>query len=270
MVLTREDRPESGISILRLNRPEVRNAINLEMRQRLVEELDAIEADVRLRATVIMGDRTAFAAGADVALLADAGAMSLHDLRLPRYWARVFAHRKPLIAAVNGYAYGAGFELALLCDLIVAGPGTQFALPEIKLGIMPGAGGTQRLLRLAGRHRAMHLLLSGEPLDSATAEQWGIVTELTDDDETVPARAIARAEAVAAMPRAAVEMIKSSVIEGADLPLSSALLIEQRNLQLLFDTEDQKARMAAFLDKGRKRQGGSAPSSESEADDGEE
>lgn len=247
MTLIREDLPETGVSILRLSRPEARNAINLEMRQRLVCELESIEADATCRATVITGDMTSFAAGADVALLADAGAMDLHRLGLARLWARVFSHRKPLVAAVNGYAYGAGFELALLCDIIVAGPGTRFSFPEIKLGIMPGAGGTQRLVRLVGRHRAMELLWSGEPIDSATAKTWGIINELTERDETVLPRALARAEALSKLPVAAVEMIKSSVVEGADLPLATALLIEQRNLQLLFDTDDQKQRMAAFL-----------------------
>jgi enoyl-CoA hydratase/carnithine racemase len=131
--------------------------------------------------------------------------------------------------------------------MIVAGPGTRFALPEIKLGIMPGAGGTQRLVRLIGRHRAMGMLWSGDPLDGHTAEKWGLLTELTESDDQVMERAIARAEAVAAMPPLAVEMIKSAVVEGADLPLSAALLIEQRNLQLLFDTPEQKQRMADFL-----------------------
>ncbi len=262
MTLIREDRPDTGIAILRLNRPEARNAINLEMRRRLVGELESIEADAMLRATVITGDLTAFAAGADVALLANASVMDLHRLGLARLWARVFGHRKPLVAAVNGYAYGAGFELALLCDMVFAGPGTRFALPEIKLGIMPGAGGTQRLVRLVGRHRAMDLLWSGEPLDGATAREWGIVNDLAERDDMVLPRAIARAEAIAAMPPAAVEMIKSAVIEGADLPLASALLIEQRNLQLLFDTDDQKLRMAAFLAKAGKGRGRAEAGSE--------
>lgn len=253
MFLIREDRPDSGISLLRLNRPEQRNALNLEMRQQLVQELDAIESDPALRATVITGDLRAFAAGADIALLAEAGPAEIHRLGLARLWARIFAHRKPLIAAVNGYAFGAGFELALLCDMIVAGPGTRFALPEIKLGIMPGAGGTQRLVRLVGRHRAMGLLWSGDVLDGPTAHDWGLVTELAPDDGAVLDRAIARAEAVAAMPPLAVEMIKSAVTEGADLPLEAALRIEQRNMQLLFDTPEQKQRMAAFLQARRDR-----------------
>lgn len=247
MLILREDRAAEAIAILRLNRPEARNALNLDMRQRLVQELEAIEADVRIRATVITGDKTAFAAGADVALLATAGPVDLHHLGLPRLWARIFRHRKPLIAAVNGYAYGAGFELALLCDMIIAGPGSRFALPEVKLGIMPGAGGTQRLLRLAGRPRTMGMLLDGEPIDGATAERWGLLTELTPKDEDVLPRAIARATAVASMPPLAVEMMKQAVIEGADLPLDAALLIEQRNMQILFDTPEQKQRMAEFL-----------------------
>jgi enoyl-CoA hydratase len=247
MLILREDRAADAIAILRLNRPEARNALNPEMRQMLVQELEAIEADVRIRATVITGDRNAFAAGADVALLASAGPADLHHLGLPRLWARIFRHRKPLIAAVNGFAYGAGFELALLCDMIIAGPSSRFALPEVKLGIMPGAGGTQRLLRLAGRPRTMGMILDGEPIDGETADRWGLLTELVPEDDGVLPRAIARAMAVAAMPPLAVELMKQAVIEGADLPLDAALLIEQRNMQILFDTPDQKQRMADFL-----------------------
>lgn len=249
-----KDSPEDGVALVGLARPEARNALDLSMRIQLAETLALIEADDSLRATVITGDMRAFAAGADVALLEGKGSADMLRLGLARLWAQVFAHRKPLVAAVNGYAFGAGFELALLCDMIVAGPGTRFALPEIKLGIMPGAGGTQRLVRLAGRHRAMGMLLDGEPIDGATAQQWGIVTELAETDEDVLPAAIRRAAAVAKMPPLAVEMIKQAVVEGADLPLASALLLEQRNMQILFDTPEQKARMAAFLDRSRKKE----------------
>lgn len=249
-----KDSPADGVALVGLARPEARNALDLSMRIQLAETLALIEADDSLRATVITGDMRAFAAGADVALLEGKGSADMHRLGLARLWAQVFAHRKPLVAAVNGYAFGAGFELALLCDMIVAGPGTRFALPEIKLGIMPGAGGTQRLVRLAGRHRAMGMLLDGEPIDGATAQQWGIVTELAETDEDVLPAAIRRAAAVAKMPPLAVEMIKQAVVEGADLPLASALLLEQRNMQILFDTPEQKARMAAFLDRSRKKE----------------
>lgn len=247
MQVLREDKPEDGYSILRLNRPEARNALNLEMRQTLVRLLDEIEQDDSIRVTIITGDLTAFAAGADIALLSEAGPTDLHRLGLPRLWDRIFRHRKPMIAAVNGYAFGAGFELALLCDLILAGPGTRFALPEIRLGIMPGAGGTQRLLRLAGRQRAMSALLGGAPIDGRTANDWGILSEYLEEDADVLPRAIERARDIAALPPLAVEMIKAAVIEGADLPLGAALTIEQRNMQMLFDTPEQKARMAEFL-----------------------
>lgn len=252
--LIRETRRDQGVAILRLNRPEVHNALNVAIRRELVHALDNIAEDPGVRATVITGNTKAFAAGADVSVLAKAGPEEIYRLGLPRLWARVFAHPKPLIAAVNGYAFGAGFELALLCDMIVAGPGTRFGLPEIKLGIMPGAGGTQRLVRLIGRHRAMGFLWSGDTIDGPTAADWGIVTELAASDDDVLPRAIARADGVAGMPPLAVEMIKSAIIEGADLPLDAALLLEQRNMQLLFDTEDQKSRMAAFLHKRKGHQ----------------
>jgi enoyl-CoA hydratase len=253
MTIIRESAPAEGVALLRLARPDVLNAMSLEMRRELAEQLEVIAAEPEIRATVITGDERAFAAGADVALLAERGTSDMHRLGLSALWARIFAHPKPLLAAVNGYAFGAGFELALLCDIIVAGPGTRFALPEIKLGIMPGAGGTQRLVRLAGRHRAMGLLLSGEPIDGETAERWGIVTELAARDADVLSSAIERARKIARMPPLAAELIKSAVVAGADLPLDAALMLEQRNMQVLFDTPEQKQRMKAFLEKRRER-----------------
>lgn len=247
-VLRSADAPE-GVALLQLARPEARNALDLASRRALAEHLEAIAADPQIRATVVTGDRTAFAAGADLNLIARASPMEMHRLDLHALWRRVGEHPKPLVAAVNGPAYGAGFELALMCDLIVAGPASRFALPEIKVGIMPGAGGSQRLVRAVGKHRALRLLLTGDPIDGATAERWGLVSHLADSDACVLQTALGVAEAVAARPPLAAQMIKEAVLEGADLPLDAALAIERKNNQLLFDTADQKECMAAFLEK---------------------
>ena len=152
------ERPEAGVAVLRLNRPEARNALSLSLRQQLAEYLTALESDAEVRVVIVTGDRKAFAAGADLKLMAEQSPMSLHQLRLDRLWQTVADFRKPLIAALNGYALGGGCELALHCDILIAGRDATFGLPEIKVGIMPGAGGTQRLVRLLGKHRALRVL----------------------------------------------------------------------------------------------------------------
>ena len=149
---------------------------------------------------------------------------------------------------MRGWALGAGFELALLADLIVAGKGAQFGCPEVKVGIMPGAGATQRLVRLVGRARVMRLLMTGEPIDAATATDWGIVTDLVEDAAVLD-RAIALARSIARLPPLALVQIKEVVDLGADAPLSTALALERKSFQLLFDSEDQKEGMRAFLER---------------------
>lgn len=238
-----------GVTLLRLARPEARNALDLAMREALAEHLEAVEADGAVHATVITGDTKAFAAGADLKMIAAASPMDVQRLNLHRLWRRVADHPKPLVAAVNGYAYGAGCELALMCDLIVAGPGSRFALPEIKVGIMPGAGGSQRLVRAVGKHRAMRLLLTGEAIDGPTAERWGLVSQLSETDEAVLDMALQLAATIAERPPLAASMIKETLLAGADLPLDAALALERKSNQLLFDTADQKECMAAFLEK---------------------
>jgi enoyl-CoA hydratase/carnithine racemase len=251
MPVDRSAEAPAGVALLRLARPEARNALDLAMREELAAQLEAIEGDDAVRATVVTGDTKAFAAGADLKMIAEARPLDVERLGLHRLWRRVADHPKPLVAAVNGYAFGAGCELALHCDLIVAGPGTRFALPEIKVGIMPGAGGTQRLVRAVGKPRAMRMLLTGDPIDGATAERWGLASELAASDEAVLPTALGLAETIAARAPLAARMIKEAVLEGADLPLDAALALERKSNQLLFDTADQKECMAAFLEKRR-------------------
>ena len=172
------ERPETGIAVLRLNRPEARNALSLSLRKQLAEHLNTLDENPDVRAVIVTGDRKAFAAGADLKLMAEQSPMGMHQLRLDRLWQTVAEFRKPLIAAINGYALGGGCELALHCDILIAGHDATFGLPEIKVGIMPGAGGTQRLVRLIGKHRALRVLLRGELFDAETAYAWGLVSEL--------------------------------------------------------------------------------------------
>jgi enoyl-CoA hydratase len=166
----------------------------------------------------------------------------------PDVWGPIRAFPKPLIAAVNGWALGGGCELALHADMIVAGEGARFGQPEIKVGIMPGAGGTQRLTRAIGKYKAMKILLTGEPVTAREAEALGFVTEVVPDAEVLD-RALALAKSIAALPPVAARKIKEVVLHGADLPLEAALLLERQAFQLMFDTADQKEGMAAFIEK---------------------
>ncbi len=201
-----------------------------------------------MRAVVITGDEKAFAAGADITVVADETPMGMHRLGFHKLWQVVADFPKPMIAAVQGYALGGGCELALHADIIIAGKGASFGLPEVKLGIMPGAGGTQRLVRAVGKYRAFRLLMTGDTIDAAKAESWGLVSEVTDDDAVLPT-ALKMAGKIARLPPAALEHIKETVLLGADLPLQSAIALERKSYHMLFDTADQKEGMLAFKEK---------------------
>lgn len=243
----RQDRPEPGILRLRINRPDARNALNLETRQLLAAAMTAADSDETVRAIVIAGSPKAFAAGADLRELRELGPATIHRRGYHRLWQAVADTRKPVIAAVNGYALGGGCELALHADIVIAGESATFGLPEIKVGIMPGAGGTQRLVRTVGKYRAMRLLMTGEVIKAPIAAAWGLVSEVVAD-VTVEERTLEIARQVAAGPALALEFIKEAVLTGADLPLSAGLALERKSLHVLFDTADQKEGMDAFLE----------------------
>jgi enoyl-CoA hydratase len=238
-----------GVAIVVLDRPEVLNALNFALIEALTDALEILHREPMCRAIVITGagDR-AFAAGADIGELAVQTPTSLTlDDHFHR-WERIKRIRKPLIAAVRGFALGGGCELAMTCDMIVAGEDAQFGQPEIKLGVMPGAGGTQRLTRAVGKARAMELVLTGRMLGAREAEAAGLVTTVVPSEATVPA-ALDLAARIAAMPPVAVLAAKAAVNRAEELSLEAGLEFERRSFYLLFDTEDQKEGMAAFGDK---------------------
>ena len=240
---------ESGaVAVLTLNRPEARNALDLPTRKLLAENIARLEEDDSVRVIVIRGDKKAFAAGADVSLLAEKTPLQVAALGLEKYWQPIERLTKPLIACVEGVALGAGFELALMCDFIVASESAKFGLPEVKLGIMPGSGGTQRLVRVAGKQNALRLLMTGDAITATRAHELGIVSDLFPAEE-LWSRTLELAGAIAALPRLALTHIRETVRDGADLPLPSALALERRLFQTLFDSHDQKEGMAAFLQK---------------------
>jgi len=240
---------DGAVGVVVLNRPEKRNALDLAMRRAIAEAVAALDRDDTIRAIVITGG-SVFAAGADLNLLVDKGAQQVAAIDLGQYWAPVAQCGKPTIAAVAGFALGAGCELAMMCDFIVADPGARFGQPELAVGIMPGAGGTQRLLRAVGRPVAAMLLLTGEQLTAERAFQLGLVAELAEEGQALE-RAMALARKAARMPPKAVAATRRMLRQGPDLPLDAALALENREFLLLFDTTDKTEGMRAFLDKRR-------------------
>ncbi|HEV7369396.1 enoyl-CoA hydratase [Arenibaculum sp.] len=242
------ERPEDGVAVLRINRPEARNALNMAVRTQLADHFRALAADAGVRAVVIAGSEDCFAAGADLGEMADAGAIEMMQRNTHLLWQAIADCPVPVIAAVNGYALGGGCELAMHADMIVAGEGARFGQPEIRVGIMPGAGGTQRLTRAVGKFKAMRMVLTGEPVPAREADAMGLVSEVVPDADVLP-RAIELARKVARMPPLAVRQIKEVLLAGQDAPLSAALLLERKAFQLLFASRDQKEGMHAFLEK---------------------
>lgn len=248
MSLILEERPAPGVALLRLNRPEARNALSPELRGELRERMLRLAGDPDARAIVITGEGRAFSAGADIASMVDTTPGQMMARGDDLNWAALRHCPRPVIAAVNGHALGGGCELAMHADIIVAGEGARFGQPEVKLGIMPGAGGTQRLARALGRHRAMLLLLTGGTMTAREAFDAGLVSKVTPDDATL-AEAVSIASSIAALPPLAVAEIKRVLHAGLDAPLDVALELERRAAYLLFDTQDKREGMRAFLEK---------------------
>ena len=238
-----------GVALVTIDRPEARNALSFALLADLAEALEALDADAACRVVVITGSGArAFAAGADILELADQTPERLAAEGHFNAWDRIAAIGLPIIAAVRGYALGGGCELAMACDMIVAGDDARFGQPEIRLGVMPGAGGTQRLTRAVGTALAMELILTGRTLDAAEAKSAGLVTMVVPADEAVNA-ALDLAATIATMPPLAVRAAKRSVLAAANLPLAEGLRQERTAFFALFGTQDQREGMAAFVAK---------------------
>ncbi|MCL6692763.1 enoyl-CoA hydratase [Pseudomonas sp. R3.Fl] len=237
-----------GVAVVRIDRPEARNALNAAVRQQLAEHFRALADDSQVRAIVLTGGEQCFVAGADIREFAQASPIEMYRRHTELLWDAIGRCPKPVIAAVNGFALGGGCELAMHCDIIVAGESARFGQPEVKLGLMPGAGGTQRLIRAVGKFQAMRMALTGCLVKAPEALAMGMVSEVVGDAQTLP-RALELAAEIAALPPLAVAQIKEVMLAGADLPLDSALTLERKAFQLLFDSRDQKEGAAAFLEK---------------------
>lgn len=239
---------DNGVSLITLNRPKVRNALNTELREKMAEIFIKLNDDPKTKAIVLTGGDKVFAAGADINDFLTTKTVDVYLRHSERYWDAITNCRKPIIAAVNGYALGGGCELAMHADIIVAGKSAKFGQPEIKIGLMPGAGGTQRLFRVIGKHKAMKLILTGDMISAETADQMGLVSEVVEDEATIN-RAIEIAEQLAGYSPIALTQIKEVANLGVDMPLQAALALERKAFQILFDTEDQKEGAKAFLEK---------------------
>lgn len=242
------ERPAEAVVLLRINRPEARNALNLEVRKLLARHLAELGEDSTTRAIVLTGNEKSFAAGADIKEMAEAGTIEILQRGTHKLWRTIAGCPKPVIAAVSGYALGGGCELAMTCDIIVAGESARFGQPEVNIGIIPGGGATQRLTRAVGKYKAMKYILTGELFSSREALDMGLASEVVPDPE-VEGRAIDLARQIAALPPLAIQLAKEAVLAGMEAPLSSALALETKSLQILFSSQDQKEGMRAFIEK---------------------
>jgi enoyl-CoA hydratase len=242
------EKPSVGVALLRMNRPEAMNALNTATRAELVDHFRNLSADEDVRCIVITGNEKAFVAGADLKEMSEMGTSEINATKIRDQWRVIAGCPKPVIAAVNGFAFGGGCELAMHADIIIAGESTKFGQPEVRVGIMAGGGGTQRLTRAVGKFKAMKMLLTGEPISGREAFDMGLASELVADDQVLN-RAMELAEIIAALPPLAIRQTKEVVLAGADCSMDAGLTLERKAFDILFDTEDQKEGMRAFMEK---------------------
>jgi enoyl-CoA hydratase/carnithine racemase len=237
------------VALIRFNRPKALNALNSQLARELGQALHAAEADPAIGCIVLTGSEKAFAAGADIK---EMQGKSFQDVYLEDFitkdWEEIPKLRKPIIAAVAGYAFGGGCEVAMMCDFIIAADNAKFGQPEINLGILPGAGGTQRLTRFVGKSKAMEMCLTGRTMDAAEAERAGLVSRVVPADKLID-EAVKTAEAIAKKSRPVVFMVKESVNQAYETMLREGVLFERRVFHSAFALEDKKEGMAAFAEK---------------------
>lgn len=247
--LVRSERADH-VAVITLDRPDALNALSAELCDQLDHALAAVDADPDVRAVVLTGSERAFCAGADIGGIRRRGPEEMLD---PRGFGRtpfetLAGMRKPVVAAVRGVAYGGGCELALACDIVVAGESARFAVPEVSLGVIPGAGGTQRLVHAVGKATALRMLLTGASVRAEEALRIGLASDLTADDECLPT-ALRIARQIAANAPLAVQLAKDAAVKALELPLREGLALERRNFYLTFGTEDVVEGVAAFHDR---------------------
>ena len=239
---------QKHIALIQLNRPKELNALNLELMGEIRDALKELDQNEAVRAIIITGNERAFAAGADIKQMAGNGTIDMWKTDQFSTWDQINKTRKPIIAAVSGFALGGGCELAMSCDMIVASETAQFGQPEIKIGVMPGAGGTQRLTRAIGKARAMEMVLTGNFISGDEAKSYGLVNKVVPV-ELYLEEAVKLAKSIASMSPIATQMAKESVKRSFETHLEEGLHFERKNFYMLFAAEDQKEGMNAFVEK---------------------
>ncbi|HTK83039.1 MAG TPA: enoyl-CoA hydratase-related protein [Bacteroidota bacterium] len=239
---------QDGYALVQFNRPDVLNALNMKLMEELVEALEAFDKDDDVRAIIVTGNEKAFAAGADIKEMSDASAVEMLIRDQFARWDRIRKIKKPVIAAVSGFALGGGCELAMSCDMIIASETAKFGQPEINIGVMPGAGGTQRLTRAVGKAKAMEMVLTGRMITGEEAMKWGLVNKVVPAEYYLE-EAKSLAKEIASKPPVAVRLAKEAVMKAFDTTIEGGLEFERKNFYLLFSSDDQKEGMKAFVEK---------------------
>ncbi len=249
IIVTKIDN-SAGLKVgqIQFNRPDVLNALNIELMGELLDALQKFDKDGETGCIIITGSAKAFAAGADIKEMATQSAIDMHIRDQFAVWDKIRKIKKPVIAAVSGFALGGGCELSMACDMIVAAESAKFGQPEIKLGVIPGAGGTQRLTRAIGKARAMEMILTGRMYSAREMYEAGLVSRLADDEVFIE-EAVALAKEIASMPPIALQMAKDSILKAFDTTIEGGLEYERKAFYLLFASEDMKEGMGAFVEK---------------------
>jgi enoyl-CoA hydratase len=236
------------VGVVQLHRPEALNALNPDLMAELLGALENFDANDQIGCMVLTGGEKVFAAGADIKQMAEASAIEMLSTDDLAVWDRMRLLKKPVIAAINGYALGGGCEVAMMCDLIIAGENARFGQPEINIGVIPGAGGTQRLTRVAGKAKAMELILTGRPFKAQEALEMGLINKIVPDNQAIE-EAMALARTIAEKPAMAVQLAKKAILKAFETSLEDGLDYERQLFYLLFASADQKEGMRAFLEK---------------------
>lgn len=237
-----------GTAVIELNRPRQLNALNRKMVSEVVEAMESFDRNEEVQVIVLTGKGHSFSAGADIDEMAEDDPIRLELLNQFADWDRLSLIKKPIIGAVKGFVFGGGFELALCCDLLIAASGTEFSFPEVSLGVMPGAGGTQRLTKLAGRTKALQWLWTGERIPAEDALTHGVINQIVYP-ELLMEETLKFAAKIAKQPPLSIRLIKDSVNKAVDYPLYEGMQYERKNFYLLFASQDQKEGMNAFVEK---------------------
>lgn len=239
---------DSHVLTITINRPKARNALRTQLLHEIAQTLDKATSDDNVRCVVLTGGDKVFAAGADITEMADKTSVGVLQDPRANHWRTIRDFPKPMIAAVNGFCLGGGNELAMHCDILIAGKNAQFGQPEINLGIIPGAGGTQRLTAMIGKSKAMRLVLSGEFLSAEDAERAGLVSEVCEPELTLE-KATALARKIASKAPVAARLAKESVLKASDGLLAEGIAFERKAFALLFATDDKSEGVSAFMEK---------------------